>query len=59
MFTKGFTKIAVGTASIVPRSLQNMTGTNAHEIFGKPVRKFARGGKKALVPLSRLVDGLK
>jgi hypothetical protein len=59
MFTRGFQKIAAGTATIVPKNLNAMTGAPAMEIFGRPVRRFARGGRKALVALSRLRDGLR
>lgn len=60
MFVKGFEKVAYkGTAKIAPKTLNAMTGAPAMETFGRPFRQFAKGGRKALVPLSSLRDGLR
>lgn len=58
MFARGFSKIA-GTATIVPKKLQDMTGAKAQEIFGSPVKEFAKAGRRMLVPVSKHTVGIK
>ena len=58
MFVKGFYKVAA-TADIMPKNLQDLAGKPAMRIFGRPIRRFAKGGIKSLVPLADLRDGVK
>lgn len=59
MFTTGFSKVAAGNFSIVPKDLKDLTGATAMKPYNNTVSKFGKSPKRALVALSRIRDGLR
>lgn len=65
MFSEGFAKVAAlgskntGTPTHAVRGLKSLTGAPEMAPFGRPWRRFAGRGRSALIPLSRIRDGLR
>lgn len=56
MFAVGFVKIAA--IHTVP-GIKDLTGVAQTQPFSSPIRRFAKGGRKALVSLTRIRDGIR
>lgn len=56
MFVLGFKKIASGLSE---RAIAEITGAPAMKPFGRPIGKFGRRPRTALMSITRLKDGLR